>query len=105
MLSDLKTFAYKGCKIATPKMVCFLANFALLAEFFSIGGTIGICRDSLSPIRGIFLKPNSVSGKGSKKNPANYPHLVDKRLTPPPPDPRWPKLIIFTLRNFFIYIC
>ena len=23
-------------------------------------------------------------GKGSKKKPANYPHFVDKRLTPPP---------------------
>ena len=37
-------------------------------------------------------------GKASKKN-ANYPHFVDERLTPP--YSLWPKLIIFTLRNFF----
>ena len=42
--------------------------------------------------------------KGFQKNPANYPHLVDKRLTPPP-YPRRPKFIIFILRNFFIHIC
>ena len=42
MVSDLKTFAYKGYKIVAQKEVCFLANFALLAGFFSIGATIRI---------------------------------------------------------------
>ena len=37
---------------------------------------------------------------GSKKNPANYPHFVNKRLTPPPPAyPRRPELITFTDRS------
>ena len=31
MVSDLKTFTNKGCKIAQPKK-CFLANFALLSR-------------------------------------------------------------------------
>ena len=44
--------------------------------------------------------PNT-KGRVTKK--ANYPHFVDKRLTPPP-YPHCPKLIIFTIRNFFIHI-
>ena len=56
MVSDLKTFAHKGCKIAGQQKVSFLANFALLAGFFWYR-----CyyphqsRDSLSPVCGIFL--------------------------------------------------
>ena len=41
MVSDLKTFAYNGCKIAAQKKLVFSANFALLAGFFfGIGATI-----------------------------------------------------------------
>ena len=47
MVSDLTTFAYKGCKIAAQKKVCFSANFALIAEFFGIGATIRIGREML----------------------------------------------------------
>ena len=36
MVSDLKTFAHKVCKIAAQKKVCFSANFALLAGFFLV---------------------------------------------------------------------
>ena len=39
-------------------------------------------------------------GEGLKKM-ANYPHFVDKRLTPTPPYPRRPELIVFTPSNFF----
>ena len=46
MVSDLKTFAQKGCKIAAPKKVSFSANFSLLAGFFVIGATIRICQDA-----------------------------------------------------------
>ena len=35
-----------------------------------------------------------------KKKTTNYPLFVDKPFTPPPPYPRRPGLIIFTLRNF-----
>ena len=49
MVSDLITFADKGCKIAvqffSPSF--FLANFALLAGFFVIGATIRIGREIL----------------------------------------------------------
>ena len=41
--------------------------------------------------------------EGFQKKTANYPYFVDKRLSPPP-YPHRPKLIIFTLRNFFIHI-
>ena len=34
VVSDLNTFAHKGCKIAAHKKVLFLTNFALLAGFF-----------------------------------------------------------------------
>ena len=56
MVSDLKTFAHKGCKIATQKKVCFSANFALLAGFYWYR-----CyyphwsRDALSPVCGSFF--------------------------------------------------
>ena len=36
VVSDLKTFAHKGCKIADQKIVSFLWNFALLAGFFLV---------------------------------------------------------------------
>ena len=55
MVSDLKTFVYKGCKIATQKKSLFLANFALLAGFLWYR-----CyyphrsREALSPVCGIF---------------------------------------------------
>ena len=41
--------------------------------------------------------------EGLKKNTATYPLLVDRRLTPLPPLSTSAKLIIFTLRNFFIH--
>ena len=48
MVSDLKTFAHKGGKIAAQKkFVLFLANFALLAGFFGISATIGIGQEML----------------------------------------------------------
>ena len=59
MVSHLKTFAHKGCKIATQKKISFLANFALLAGFFGIGATIRIDREILClPYVG-FLNPQS----------------------------------------------
>ena len=45
VVSDLKTLAYKGCKIAAQKKYGFSANFALLAWFFGIGATIRIGRE------------------------------------------------------------
>ena len=36
MVSDLNTFAYKGCKIAALKKLVFSSNFALLACFFLV---------------------------------------------------------------------
>ena len=56
MVSDLKTFAHRGCKIAAKKKVCFLVNFALLAGFFCIIATIRIGREMLClPYAGFFL--------------------------------------------------
>ena len=55
-VSDLKTCAHKGCKIAAQKKKSFSANFALLVGFFWYW-----CyyphrsRDALSPVCGIFL--------------------------------------------------
>ena len=55
MISDLKTFAYKGCQIAAKKKGSFSANFALLAGFFGIGATIRIGREMLRlPYAGFF---------------------------------------------------
>ena len=42
MVSDMKTFAYKGCEIAAHKKKFFLANLAFLVGFFGIGATIRI---------------------------------------------------------------
>ena len=44
MVSDLKTFAHKQCKIVAQQKVSFLANFASLAGVFGIGATIRIGR-------------------------------------------------------------
>ena len=53
MVSDLKTFAHKGCKIAAQKKVSFSANFALLA---GIGANICIGREMLClPYAGFFF--------------------------------------------------
>ena len=57
MVSDLKTFAYKGCKIAAQKKSFFSANFALLAGFFGIGATIRIGREMLRLPYAGFLFP------------------------------------------------
>ena len=56
MVSDLKTFAHTGCKIAAQFFSSsFLANFALLAGFsICIVGTIRIGREILClPYAGI----------------------------------------------------
>ena len=42
MVSDLKTFAHKGCKIAAQKKVSFSANFALLAGFVLYAFFVGV---------------------------------------------------------------
>ena len=56
MVSDLKTFCQKGCKIAAEKKVCFLANFVLLAGFLRIGATIRIGGEILClPCAGFFI--------------------------------------------------
>ena len=47
MVSDCKTFAHKGCKIAAQKITFFSANFALIAGFFGIGATIRIDQEML----------------------------------------------------------
>ena len=39
MVSDCKTFAHKGCKIAAQQNICFFENFPLLTVFFVIGAT------------------------------------------------------------------
>ena len=57
MVSDLKTFAHKGCRIAAQKKVSFSANFALLAGFFGIGATIRIGREiQCLPYAGFFYQ-------------------------------------------------
>ena len=53
MVSELKTFAHKGCKIATQNKVCFWANFALLSRIFLV-------LLFLTPFNGIFA-PTSQS--------------------------------------------
>ena len=56
MVSDLNTFAHKGCKIAAQQKVSFSANFALLAGFFWYWWYYPYrSRDSLSPVCGIFI--------------------------------------------------
>ena len=62
VVSDLKTFACKGYKIAAPKQFFFFfffllsANFALLAGFFWYQCYYSHrSRDALSPVCGIFL--------------------------------------------------
>ena len=47
MVSDLKTFAHKWCKIGAEKNCISLANFALLAGFFGISATICIGQEML----------------------------------------------------------
>ena len=47
MVSDLKTFTKKGCKIAAQKKVCFWANFALLSRIFLVSVF-------LTPFNGLF---------------------------------------------------
>ena len=55
VVSDLKTLAYKECKIAACKKFNFSANFALLAGFFGIGATIRIGREMVClPCAGFF---------------------------------------------------
>ena len=56
MVSDLKTSAHKGCKIAAQKKFFFPANFAFLAGFFWYRRCYypRRSRDSLSPVCGIF---------------------------------------------------
>ena len=63
VVSDLKTFTYKGCKMAQQKK-SFLANFALLTltGFFGIGATIRINREMLClPYAGFFNTGLAVS--------------------------------------------
>ena len=56
MVSDLNTFAHKGCKIAAQKKVWFSTNFALLAGFFWYQCYYPhLSRDALSPVCRIFI--------------------------------------------------
>ena len=36
MVSDLKTFTHKGCKMVAQQQVCFWANFALRSSIFLV---------------------------------------------------------------------
>ena len=55
MVSDLKTFAHKGCKDSTQK-VSFFGKFGLSSRIFSIVHyNPHRSRDSLSPVCGFFF--------------------------------------------------
>ena len=53
------------------------------------------------PVEEQYSKPYRLVSKGRVKKKANYPHFVDKRLTPHS-HPHPAKLKIITLRNFFL---
>ena len=53
MVSDLKTFTSKGCKIAAPEKKKFLDEFCLTSRIFWYPHQ---SRDALSPVCGIFHK-------------------------------------------------
>ena len=56
MVSDLKTFPHKRCKIASKIFFFFSANFALLAGcFWYWCYYLPRSRDALSPVCGIFI--------------------------------------------------
>ena len=55
MVSGLKTFAHKGCKIVAQEKLFFLVNFDLIAGFFLYRCYyLHWSRDALSPVCGIF---------------------------------------------------
>ena len=47
MVSDLKFFAYKGCKIAAQKSACFRQILPTYQNFFGIGDNILIDQEML----------------------------------------------------------
>ena len=55
MVSYLKTFTHKGCKIAAEKKKRKMASFALLAGFFGISATIRIGQEMLCLMYAVFL--------------------------------------------------
>ena len=55
MVSDLITFAYKGCKISEQKKLTFWRILPYYKDFFDIGATLFIGREMLSlPYAGFF---------------------------------------------------
>ena len=75
MVSDLKTFADKGCKIAAQQNFCFSANFAFIAGFFWYWCYYSHwLRDALSPICKIF------KGNFSKSFIFGKPKLKHKKV-------------------------
>ena len=78
MVSDLKTFAHNGCKIAAQEKVFFLTNFALLACFFGIGATIRIGRETLCLLyAGFFCFEFIKSKTNCWESPVNVPYFID----------------------------
>ena len=57
MVSDLRSFAYKDCKMATKKKVSFLAKFALLSGlFWPWCYSPHLSRDALSCMQDFYLE-------------------------------------------------
>ena len=81
MVSDLKTFSHKECKIAAQKNKVFIfLNFSLLAGCFGIGATIRIGREMLClPYVGLSSnRPNRPIRSSSRDVHIYVPfHVVD----------------------------
>ena len=80
MVSDLKTFAHKGCKIAAPKKPGFCGEFCLTSRIFvGIGATIRIGREMLClPYAGFFFSFYVCCGENTnQKNNFGYNYLFN----------------------------
>ena len=68
MVSDLKTFAYKGCKIASQKKLVFWRFLPYYQDFFGIGATIHIGREIFCLMYAGFVKPPDGQYHNSNKS-------------------------------------
>ena len=90
MVSDLKFFAYKGCKIAAQKICCFFIEFCLTSKIFLVLVLLSISVETCFVSRTRDLKKN-VFMDPPKSGDTLYTLLQD--------------LILLKLVNFVSIVC
>ena len=106
MVSDLKTFTNKRCKIATQNPNCFFANFALLSRIFFLLVFFTSCNRLFAPTSWSQMSKLFWFAESLRKiNEKKWSQIGKLLLKKGAKLPRWKKFFFFYRFYFICLLC